>query len=256
MTAGQQKPADADTPKEPAERRTMRWLLGGQIVLAILLVFIDLGPVLPTLFSGTNAPGMTQPVQPGDQRRRYDPSAPTQPGGDVDPDMPRRLLALPVTEGDQTGLSLRGVIAPGDGLRIMTELRNAKPDFVSLDSPGGSVSDALAIGRVLRETGAATKLESGTICLSACPYIFVGGTDRTVDENARFGVHQHSFGESTILPAFLATEDIQRGQAEVLDHLVAMGVDLRLMGPAMATPADEIYILTAAELSEWQVVTN
>jgi hypothetical protein len=70
------------------------------------------------------------------------------------------------------------------------------------------------------------------------------------------GVHQHSFGEATMLPTFLAAEDIQRGQAEVLEHLVAMGVDLRIMGPALATPADEIYILTQAELTDWAVVTQ
>jgi hypothetical protein len=221
-----------------------------------LLVVIDLGPTLPALFSGSDAPELTQPVRPGDQRRRYDPTAPTQPGGDIDPNMPRRLTALPVTVNDQTGLSLRGIIAPGDGTRIANELRAVNPAFVSLDSPGGSVADALTIGRTLRDLGGTTKVESGAICLSACPYIFVGGAVRDVDDGARLGVHQHSFGESTVLPAFLATEDIQRGQSEVLDHLVTMGIDLRIMGPALATPPDEIYILTASELAEWKVITD
>ncbi len=238
------------------ERRTMRWLLGGQIGLAVVLILIELGPILPSLFSGTNAPAMTQPVQPGDQRRRYDPTAPTQPGGDIDPDMPRRMTALPVTEGDTAGISLRGAIMPGDGERISAALRAAAPAYVTLDSPGGSVSDALAIGRVLRELGSSTRVQDGTICLSACPYIFVGGTERRVDDNGRLGVHQHSFGESTILPAFLAAEDIQRGQAKVLDHLVTMGIDLQIMGPALATPADEIYILTKSELADWNVTTD
>lgn len=240
----------------PAERRTMRWLFCGQIGMAVLLVLIDLAPSLPTLFSGTNAPEMTQPVHPGDQRRRYDPSAPTQPGGDVDPNMPRRLTVSPVTDGNLAGVSLRGIISPGDGARIEGELRAAAPAFVTLDSPGGSVSDALIIGRALRGLNSSTRLNANAICLSACPYIFVGGIQRQVDESSRFGVHQHSFGESTVLPAFLATEDIQRGQAEVLDHLVEMGIDLRIMGPAMATPADEIYILTPTELDEWNIVTG
>jgi hypothetical protein len=234
----------------------MRWLLGGQIGLAAILVFIELGPILPSLFAPSNAPEMTQPVQPGDQRRRYDPKAPTAPGGDIDPDMPRRLTALTLTQDGTSGLSLRGAIMPGDGERIAGELRAAAPAFVTLDSPGGSVADALTIGRVLRELGSTTRVQDGTICLSACPYIFVGGTERSVDEKGRLGVHQHSFGESTMLPAFLAAEDIQRGQAEVLDHLVTMGIDLRIMGPALATPADEIYILTQSELTDWNVITE
>jgi hypothetical protein len=256
--AGESKAGESkagESKAEPVERRTLRWLLGGQIGLAVLLILLDLGPTLPTLFSGSDAPDLAQPVQPGDQRRLYNPNAPTQPGGDIDPDMPRRLMALPVTEGDLSGISLRGAVAPGDGTRIAAELRTAAPAFVTLDSPGGAVLDALAIGRALRDLGSATRVENGAVCLSACPYMFVGGTIRDIADEGRLGVHQHSFGESTILPAFLATEDIQRGQAEVLDHLVKMGIDLRIMGPALATPADEIYILTPAELVEWDVVT-
>ena len=222
-------------------------------MLAVLLVVIDLGPTLPSLFSGSDAPELTQPVVPGDQRRLYDPSTPSV---EIDGDMPRRLTALPITQGDTAGLSLRGVILPGDGARIVAALRTAPPAFVTLDSPGGSVSDALEIGRMVRELGADTRLDGRTICLSACPYIFVGGTNRMAAEGARLGVHQHSFGKSTILPTFLAAEDIQRGQAEVLEHLVAMGIDLRIMGPALATPADEIYILTSTELEEWNVTAQ
>jgi hypothetical protein len=249
-------PSPSAPSQYPPERRMLRWLLGGQVVLAALLIVIDLGPALPALFSGSNAPDLRQPVQPGDQRRQYDPDTPSHPGGGIDPDMPQRLTVLPVKEGDIAGISLRGAIRPGDGARIAAELRSMAPAFVTLDSPGGSVSDALMIGRVLRDIGSDTQLEGDAVCLSACPYMFVGGTARTVQDGARLGVHQHSFGESTILPAFLAAADIQRGQAKVLDHLVEMDIDLRMMGPALATPADEIYILTNAELAEWRVVTE
>jgi ATP-dependent protease ClpP protease subunit len=249
-------PKETPVAAEPSERRTLRWLLGGQIGIAILLVLIDLGPTLPGLFTGSDAPDLTQPVQPGDQRRLYDPRRPRQPGEGMDPDMPRRLTTATVTEGEVAGITLRGAIEAGDGARIVAELRATPPAFVIMDSPGGAVSDALMIGRVLRDLGADTRVADGAVCLSACPYMFVGGTTRTVNEGGRLGVHQHSFGQTTMLPAFLAAEDIQRGQAEVLDHLVTMGIDLRIMGPALATPADEIYILTQAELTDWAVVTE
>ncbi|WP_179379361.1 COG3904 family protein [Jannaschia marina] len=240
-----------ETPDASPERRTLRWLLGGQIVLAVLLIGIDLAPGLPGLVSPSSAPELDAPTRPGDQTRRYRPTAPSNPGPGVSSDMPRRLVA----EITEAGLRLRGAIAPGDGARIVTELRAAAPGTVTLDSPGGSVSDALEIGRFLRDADVTTRIEDGAVCLSACPYAFAGGTTREVAEGGRLGVHQHSFGESTVLPAFLATEDIQRGQAEVLAHLDAMGIDLRIMGPAMATPANEIYILTPQELSDWNVVT-
>lgn len=168
--------------------------------------------------------------------------------------MPRRLLVEAFTLDGETAVRLRGAIAPGDGERIVADLSGLRPSVVTLDSPGGSVTDALAIGRVIRDIGAQTRLPDDAVCLSACPYAFVGGITRHMADTARFGVHQHSFGASTILPAFLAVEDIQRGQAEVLGHFDAMGIDLRIMGPAMATPADEIYILAPNELRDWKVI--
>ena len=248
-------PGPPPPPDRQAEgaRRTLRWLLALQVALAIVLVAVDIGPSLPGRLAPSDAPALDAPVRPGDQTRRYAPREGVPlPGRDGD--MPRRLVAVAGEIGGRPGLRLSGGIAPGDGERIADTLRARRPAVVALDSPGGSVFDALAVGRALREIGADTVLEDGAVCLSACPYAFAGGVARLVGE-ARLGVHQHSFGESTVLPAFLAVEDIQRGQAAVLEHLGAMGVDLRLMGPAMATPADEIYILTPEELREWDVVT-
>ena len=240
----------------PPERRTLRWLLGGQIVLACLLVAVDLAPSLPALWSPSSAPRLDQPTRPGDQTRRYRPGDPASPGPGLSPDMPRRLTLGEATVDGRPATALRGAVAPGDGDRVAAALEDARPALVTLDSPGGSVDDALTIGRTLRALGVETHLAGSAVCFSACPYIFVGGTERAVAPGGRLGVHQHSFGESTVLPAFLAVEDLQRGQAEVLAHLDAMGIDLRVMGPAMATPADEIYILAPDELDDWNLVTR
>tara|TARA_R110002020_G_scaffold239934_8_gene452522 strand:+ start:4900 stop:5604 length:705 start_codon:yes stop_codon:yes gene_type:complete len=232
----------------------MRWLLGGQVVVALFLILSDVAGMLPTLLSpGSDAPELNSPTYPGDQTRRYRPSNPTQPGAGIDPDMPSQLTLT--TQGTDT-VTLRGAISPGDGDRIGAELQRIAPATAVIESPGGSVADALEIGRALRRLGIATRLPDEGVCLSACPYMFVGGVDRTVGTDARLGVHQHSFGESTMLPAFLATQDIQSGQAKVLAHLDDMGIDLRIMGPALATPANEIYILTTTELADWNVVTE
>lgn len=243
-------------PAKHTTGRVLRWLLGSQIALAVVLVGIDFAPTLPGLLSPSNAPELDRPIGPGDQTRYYRPNRPATPGPGVDPDMPRRLVAETVEFDGTEALRLRGAVAPGDGDRIVAELREIRPSMVLLNSPGGSVGDALAIGQTLRGLEVETRLDDDAVCFSACPYMFVGGVARSVSDTARLGVHQHSFGESTILPAFLAVEDIQRGQAGVLNHLDEMGIDLRIMGPAMATPAEEIYILTEDELLDWNVVTS
>ena len=232
--------------------RAFRWLLGAQVAIAGILIVGDLLPAIPDLFRSSDAPQLDTPVAPGDQTRRYRPSRPAQPGPGIDPDMPRRLTAT--REGET--LLLRGAITPGDAARILPEIEGAGIGTVAFDSPGGSVSDALAIGAAIRESGLDATLNARAVCLSACPYAFAGGVARTIHEDAAFGVHQHSFDASTILPAALAASDIQRGQARVLRHLDEMGIDLRLMGPAMETPADEIYVLVREELEDWRVVTD
>ncbi|MAB16290.1 MAG: hypothetical protein CMN07_03825, partial [Roseobacter sp.] len=86
---------------------------------------------------------------------------------------------------------------------------------------------------------------------SACPYLLAAGTSRTIPEDASVGVHQHFFGENTLLPTFLAVEDIQRGQGEVMEYLDQMGIDPLVMRHALATPSDEIYLLLPEELESY-----
>ncbi len=125
-----------------------------------------------------------------------------------------------------------------------------------VNSPGGSVSDALRLGRYLRDAELTTALRSGDICYSACPYLLAAGTSRDVPEDASVGVHQHFFGESTLLPAFVAVEDIQRGQGEVMTYLDQMGIDPLVMQHALVTPPDEIYLLLPEELTRYRFVEN
>jgi hypothetical protein len=244
-------------------RTALRAMLGLQIGLAAGLLGMDFARVAPQMsWPGPAAPALDQPVSPGDQTRRFAPRIlflrPGQPMPGVDTaDMPSRLFF------DETAPGLvraTGAIAEGDAARFDEWLaaRGAAntplPDRVELHSPGGSVAEALAIGRAIRAAGLDTAVTAGDLCLSACPYVLIGGVDRQVSR-AQVGVHQHYFGETTVLPAFLAVEDIQRGQAEVVVYLDEMGADLRLMAPAMATPPEDIYILLPDELTDYRVAT-
>ncbi len=231
----------------------IKGILAVQLALAGALVGGDLLNALPQLASRTDAPRLTDPVRPGDQTRRYTPSErPGTTGVPSTRDMPSRLQ---FTGNAADGYEIYGQIADGDAERFADWLAlQSGVESLRLDSPGGSVGDALAIGRAIRDAGIATEMESGAVCLSACPYMLAGGTTRRVDAEASVGVHQHYFGENTALPAFLAVESIQRGQADVVQYLDEMGIDLRLMRHSLATPPDEIYILVEEELVEYGII--
>lgn len=244
-----------------------RWIwavLGAEVLIALYLFGSDIAQAFPRMFSPSDAPQLTEPVAPGDQTRRYRPdrlpARPAAPGQRL-PDsssMPDRLRIETTGDASAPALRLTGTIAPGDSMRVAEALERAvpAPAVVFLDSPGGSVADALEIGRALRSSGAATRMEAADICLSACPYMLAAGTARSVAEGAWVGVHQHYFGENAALPAFLAVEDIQRGQGKLMDYLIEMGVDPTLMRHALVTPPDEIYLLMPEELEQYRLITQ
>jgi len=228
--------------------RVLIGVLVFQLGLAALLILGDLqdGFSLPRF--GPKAPEITQPIRPGDQTRRFRPRQPRPiPGAPL----PERLVLTVVAGG--SAILLEGGIREGDAERIAQQIEELPqaPDRVILNSPGGSVRDALDLGRTLRRAGLTTEMREGDICYSACPYLLAAGTMRTIPDKASVGVHQHTFGESTLLPAFVAVEDIQRGHGEVMAYLDEMGVDPLIMQHALVTPPDEIYILLPEELTRY-----
>lgn len=227
-------------------RRAIAGIVGIQVAIGAALLMIDLVGAVP------KADPLTRHIPAGPSTRPYSPnrSPMTRPDGGT---MPERLEIT----GTGAEITLTGQIAVGDGLRISRDITTRDGvERVAMDSTGGSVSDALEIGETLRLARIDTVLNDGAVCLSACPYMFAGGVERSVADTASLGVHQHYFGESAILPAFMAVEDVQRGQAEVMAHLSKMGIGLGVMEHAMRTPPEQIYLLSREELTEYNFVTD
>ena len=241
-------------------RRAILAILGFQVAMAAVLAGSDLIGAIPQLLTGPRSPALDAPVAPGDQVRRFRPGdlpererlTPDRQTPIPDPgNMPNRLWFT--VEGDAALVT--GDIAAGDATRFADWLAEAGAvAAIRLHSPGGSVDDALAIGQAIRDAELETFMGEGDICLSACPYILAGGVTRSISPEAIVGVHQHYFGQSTALPAFLAVEDIQRGQADVMAHLDDMGIDVRVMRHAMSTPPAAIYVLLPEELVEYGLI--
>lgn len=242
----------------PPVARILTGALIFQIGIGAMLVMGDVnasGFRLPGM--APDAPRLTEPVRPGDQRRLFRPDRDrpaTRPARDPG-ELPGRLV---LTQEDGTTYRLEGGIAEGDANRIIKRLEESTPtpETLILQSPGGTVTEALALGRHFREIGLATQMLSGEYCFSACPYMLAGGATRAIDDAAQIGVHQHYFGESTLLPASFAVEDIQAGQAEVMLYLDKMGIDPMVMTHALATPPDEIYVLLPEQLRDYGFVSD
>ncbi len=227
----------------------IRATLIAQVLLGGALVGLDVWNARPEA-----TPGMFAPPATGPSVRPYRPDLrPAAPGSPAMNPMPQRLEFG--MSGDR--ITVTGQIAAGDADRFAAWMAEGRAEAagIDLDSSGGSVNDALAIGRTIRSAGLDTRVGDGAVCMSACPYMLAGGTARQVADGGLVGVHQHYFGENSILPAFLAVQDVQRGQAAVMDYLTEMGVDLRLMSHALKTPPKEINILDPDLMAELNLTT-
>ena len=246
---------DTEPPRRATPQGALKLMLVAQIGIGAALLWIDLNAAGS---SGATAPQLFAPPGTGPETRPYAPDRrPGRPGTPAMREMPQRLeFGL---EGE--AMTLIGQIAPGDAQRFTDYIEaqraeGSRPITLQIDSSGGSVADALAIGRQVRALAMTTSVGEAAVCLSACPYILAGGTQRSADSAAVVGVHQHYFGENTLLPAFLAVEDVQRGQGAVIEYLDEMGVDAMLMAPALKTPPDEIFVLDAEDLRRYRLVTD
>ncbi|NHT78645.1 hypothetical protein G8E10_23375 [Rhizobiaceae bacterium CRRU44] len=146
----------------------------------------------------------------------------------------------------------KGAIDPGAAARFAAEIeaRGEYVKVVQLDSPGGSVSDALAMSKLIRDRQLNTIVEKGALCASSCPIVLSGGVERTVAEGAVVGVHQIFNGTREKLSPDMAMSEAQRTTATITRHLDAMGIKPGLWQRAMETPPDRLAYLSVKEMRE------
>lgn len=160
-------------------------------------------------------------------------------------------------------------------------------------SPGGSVSGALAIGRLLRERGltagvgstvpqgcdpklpretACEKLKrSGrdlqaqldighTMCNSACVYALMGAAVRQIPPGAGLGIHSSSFsfvdhdGHALARPSSLQLRTtVAASYARIAHYFGEMGIDPALLTAARQVANDHIRFLSRAEIWRFNI---
>lgn len=154
-------------------------------------------------------------------------------------------------------LKAEGLIDVGSADRFAREIeaRGEYVTVVALNSPGGSVEDALTMSTLVREKGLDTKVAAKSLCASSCPLFFAGGVAREAEEDAIVGVHQIFNAARTQSTAEHAMSGTQSATARIVRHLQSMGVSNALWLHALETPPDRLYYLTPMELVDLKLVT-
>jgi hypothetical protein len=194
-----------------------------------------------------------------------DPAGPADgpmPNVTTSPDVLDQPLVISLGSGGQ--LLLTGSFDLGSAERFAAEIE-ARGEYVQtvvLDSPGGSVVDALAIGSLIHQRGLATRVTAGSLCASSCPIVFASGEERIASQEAAIGVHQiyaaalSADPQSALRVAGTAMSDAQATTAEIMRHLTETGVDPALWLHALATPPEQLYYFTPEEMERYKLVTG
>ncbi|MGH7124709.1 MAG: hypothetical protein ACREFI_10080, partial [Stellaceae bacterium] len=151
---------------------------------------------------------------------------------------------------------------------------------IALDSDGGSVLGALALGRSIRKLGMTTtvgrtialnaaeggkkraKLQPKAYCESMCAFVLLAGIERRVPAEARVMVHQIWLGDRRDDPtaANYSAEDlvvVQRDIGRLARYTVEMGGGVDLLEIALKIPPWEpMRMLSREELRTMKVETT
>lgn len=167
-----------------------------------------------------------------------------------------------------------------------------------LDSPGGQINAAISMGMLLRERHIAVSVAKtlvsgcdasksdcqvtasaggvhgrlvaeGGRCLSACPFVFMGGTTRVIEGPAVLGIHRvtmlkqqgsemaQGFAESTAIASTATPDGLPKPvRVRILRYLTSMGIDQEIFDLMMHTPADKMDILSPLELDVYRLITG
>jgi len=156
-------------------------------------------------------------------------------------------------------LMATGTITPGISEAFAAEVSRHGEYIktVVLSSPGGSVADALTMGRLIREKKFATEVEAGKFCASSCPLVFAAGVERRAGDRAAIGVHQvAAISSAANGPPRDEMKVAQNISARCQRYLADMGVNLQVWVHAMETPPDRLFVFKPDELKSLNMVTT
>ncbi len=266
----------------------LQWLARATLIGTFLLVLLDalqlgqsgarLDPNAPLPDDVTTLPERTGgPVEPLTTRRPEDggqvqPFSPeTRPTTGIgEPTLPDGLGPLPRPNGQAMAFRLvtakngtvyalaTGEITHGtaEAFRRFDEVQGKTAQIVLLDSPGGLVQEAIALGRYIRERGLSTLVYKDGLCASACPLAYAGGVERLAAEQAWIGVHRAYVTERGTGDLLTGLGQGQQLAALCMEYLQQMGVGAEAWVHALATPWSEIYFYTPKQLLDYRLATR
>lgn len=163
-----------------------------------------------------------------------------------------RFEIIPI-ENSSPILLLKGAFSTSDNPELLArEVATSGAKLITFNSGGGNVVKAMAYGRTIRSLGLSTLQLRAAECASACALAFLGGVSRQAEPGS-IGVHQASFSPDANLDGTTAVAAVQVLTAQIINYLIDMDVDPKLLQLSLSVSSQDMRYLTAAEMEIFKV---
>lgn len=168
------------------------------------------------------------------------------PGLENNPDASGALVVIRI-HGQITGRDV--TVANNLTKTVIRTIRKPVVVIAELDSPGGEVSAAVELGRLLRKHKALAKVEDGSICASACVFVLAGATNRNVVGEVL--IHRPYNPDDQVTSATLQKEKYSALRKEVAKFLDEVNISTSLYDDMLRISPDEARALSASDLEKY-----
>jgi hypothetical protein len=151
---------------------------------------------------------------------------------------------------------------PGQFRKLLAGFKGRKPAIV-ITSPGGRLSAALALGRLIRKQG--LDVTARGTCTSACPFVLAGGVKRHAEQDAVIGVHQalmirsgaeaNGSGAHLLKDTQATARQFRLLRSRLRSYLGEMGVSPALVSEMDKATPFGMNVLSTERLQELRLVT-
>lgn len=175
-----------------------------------------------------------------------------------------KVLTYGLQKGCPALIGVNGEIKPGDYDRFASFLRGMQRDrkencgpsssqTIYLDSEGGSVTEAIKMGRMIREGEFRTNVDN--TCASACVLLLAAGVERNAFSRSNVLIHRPYFAD---LPSNSSTDQIRSRIADlnrmIKSYLNDMDVSEALFDRMMAILPEKLLRLTKEEMERYRLL--
>lgn len=143
-------------------------------------------------------------------------------------------------------------ISPGDYERLLRGIMANPGKFAQktllLDSIGGSVPEAIKMGRLVHEAGFDTLVPANGVCQGTCVYLLAAGRDKTV--RGHVGIHRPPFPTGDSAQSALGPVGVRHSPAA---YFREMGIPGSLLEDMHRIEPSKMRVLSIQELARYRL---